>query len=119
MANVIQQFRFFGINSPKNYNISDVKHLVTGEFLRKNGLQISSIIQLGIQALPGTRFYLNNLTEPIIIGETGIFELELDGVTEIATIQFDCASLNAIAKNVNAGLIIDIIYISNNGGGTT
>jgi hypothetical protein len=116
MANVIQQFRFFSVNSPKNYNISDVKDLVTGNFLRTNGFNISSIIQLGIQALPGTRFYLNNLTEPIIIGETGIFELELDGVTEISKIQFDCASLNTISKNVNACLIIDIIYINNNGG---
>ena len=116
MANVIQQFRFFSVDSPSNYNIEEVKDLVTGDFLKTNGFSISSIIQLGIQALPGTRFYLNNLTEPIIIGETGIFELELNGVTEISKIQFDCASLNAISRNVNARLIIDIIYISNEGG---
>lgn len=108
MANTIQQYRFYEKSSPKNYMIEDVKDLITGDFLKKK----IPIIQLGIQALEGTRFYLNGQTEPIIIGESGIFELELDGVTEISKIQFDCASLDAIIKDKNATLIIDTIYIS-------
>jgi hypothetical protein len=36
--------------------------------------------------LPGTHFYLNESHEPITIGESGIFELELKGVTEISKI---------------------------------
>ena len=76
MANTIQQYRFYEKNSSKNYGINDVKDLVTGDFLKEK----IPIIQLGIQALAGTRFYLNDSTQPIIIGDNGIFELELDGV---------------------------------------
>ena len=108
MANTIQQYRFYAKDSSKNYAIDDVKDLVTGDFLKEK----IPIIQLGIQALEGSRFYLNDLTEPIIIGDNGIFELELDGVTEISKIRFDCATLDSIAKNNNATLIIDTIYIS-------
>ena len=113
MANTIQQYRFYEKNSSKNYMIEDVKDLVTGDFL---GEKIP-VIQLGVQALEGTRIYLNNLVNPIIIGESGIFELELDGVTEIFKIRFDCASLDAINKDKNATLIIDTIYISQEQGG--
>lgn len=68
------------------------------------------ILQLGIQALPGTKFYLNNGLEPIIIGSTGIYELDLDGQTEITDISFDYGSMTLIRDNVNAFLIVDIIY---------
>lgn len=108
MANTIQQYRFYEKNSSKNYGINDVKDLVTGDFLKEK----IPIIQLGIQALAGIRFYLNDSTQPIIIGDNGIFELELDGVTEISKIRFDCASLDSIIKDKNAILIIDTIYIS-------
>lgn len=108
MANNIQQYRFYEVDSVKNYAINNVKDLVTGDFLEEN----IPIIQLGIQAIEGTRFYLNDSTDPIIIGESGIFELELNGITEISKIRFDCASLDSIHKNKNATLIIDTIYIS-------
>lgn len=114
MINTIRQYRFYGVGSNRNCNISNVKDLVTGDFLAGH----APIIQLGIQALPGTRFYLNDAIEPIIIGDTGIFELELTGVIEISKIQFDCVSLDAIAKNNNAILIIDTIYISQEEGGS-
>ncbi len=116
MINTIRQYRFYGVDADanKNYNISRVKDLVSGDFLSG----YAPVIQLGIQALPGTKFYLNNAIEPIIIGDTGIFELELTGVLEISKIQFDCVSLDAIAKNKNAILIIDTIYISQEEGGS-
>lgn len=107
MANTIQQYRFDAPNSSKNYNINNAGDLVTGKFLGSN----IPIIQLGIQAIEGVRIYLNNFTEPILIGESGIFELDSTGVTEISKIRFDSASLDSIAKNPNAILIIDTIYI--------
>lgn len=114
MINTIRQYRFYGIgqDANRNCNINSATDLVTGDFLAG----YAPIIQLGIQALPGTRFYLNDAIEPIIIGDTGIFELELSGVIEISKIQFDCVSLDTIAKNKNAILIIDTIYISQEGG---
>ena len=114
MINTIRQYRFDGINSSKNYNISNVRDLVTGSFISG----YAPIVQLGIQALPGTRFYLNDAIEPIIIGDTGIFEIELKGVIEISKIQFDCVSLDTIAKNKSAILIVDTIYISQEEGGS-
>jgi hypothetical protein len=60
--------------------------------------------------LPGTKFYLNNSASPIIIGYTGIYELDLEGVAEITSISFDRDSLSAINNINNAYLIVDAIY---------
>jgi hypothetical protein len=38
---------------------------------------LGSISQLGIQGRPGTSFYLNGSTLPIVLGETGIYEIDL------------------------------------------
>lgn len=114
MGNIIQQYRFYNKNSNRNFNIDQgssnkcIEQLTTGSFLQKK-----PIIQLGIQALEGTRFYLNNIPKPIIIGENGIFELKLNGVAEIHNIRFDLVSIDAIMKNTNAILIIDVVYLNN------
>ena len=71
---------------------------------------IYPIVQLGIQTLPGTKIYINNHTTPVIIGATGIYELNVDGLSNITDIQFDDASLRTIAMNDNAYVIIDYIY---------
>lgn len=109
MANKIKQYRFYqegsNRNQPDGIKASDFN---SGEFI---GTRVP-IIQLGIQALPGTRFYINGAeTEPVIIGSTGIYELDLNNNTEISEIKFDAASLQIIENNDNAGLIVDTIYI--------
>ena len=69
------------------------------------------IKQLGIQALPGTRFYINNSTEPIIIGASGIYELDLrDTNAIISALHFSYASMERIEKSENGHLIIDLVY---------
>ena len=68
------------------------------------------ILQLGIQALPGTKFYLNGSNNPIIIGNTGIYELDLQGLTEISSLSFEANSISLINGNANAYLIVDMIY---------
>lgn len=113
MAKKIMQFRYYGENHSNNQpkNISKAT-------LGKQTAEIASIFQgylpitqLGIQTLPGTRVYLNNNeVGPIIIGSTGIYELELEGISEITDIYFDSTSLELIDNNDNAYLIIDIIY---------
>lgn len=121
MGNIIYQYRFCGSSPDKNFHISTdldtaVQSLMTGDFLGtgdNNSKQRVPIVQLGIQALEGTRFYLNQMIEPITIGENGIFELKLDGVIEINNIRFDLASIDALIKNKNAILIIDTIYLGN------
>lgn len=58
------------------------------------------IIAFGIQATPGTKFYLNGRAEyPIIIGATGIYELDLRNglgtITEI-TVESDASTDESI-----------------------
>lgn len=110
MAKQVKQFRYYsedntGIvsNYPSNIN---KKGLVSGE----NFTNYMPISKLGIQSVPGTKFYLNNSSSPIIVGHTGIFELDLNEQTEIIALQFDSKSIQFINDNINAYLIVDIIY---------
>lgn len=88
------------------------------------------IYQLGIQAIPGTKVYINspNVGKPIVIGKTGIFELDLNDQSVITSIRVDKQSLKTM-RDINyddvyskssstydenptteAYLLIDIIY---------
>jgi hypothetical protein len=51
------------------------------------------ISQLSIQALPGTKFYLNNSYDPIVIGYTGIYEITINNLAEITSLKFDYESI--------------------------
>ena len=71
------------------------------------------IYQLGIQALPGTKFFLNGGIDPIIVGATGIYELDLQDKASISALRFDVKSMKTIEKAGEAGngfLIVDIVY---------
>ena len=111
MAKNIMQFRYYGDNQNQNYPLTPTKisraNLSSGNIFSN----YYPITQLGIQALPGTKFYLNNGLTPIIIGATGIYELDLEGLTQINQIKFDPKSLALIDPNTNhAYLIVDIVY---------
>ena len=118
MANKIKQFRYYddtnnlGKSSPSVITIDGADtnvsyaHYVSGVVFG----ECFPVLQFGIQSLPGTKFYLNNGNDPIIIGSTGIYELDLEGQTEITQIQMDGGSMKTINDNDSAYLIIDIIY---------
>lgn len=108
MSKQVQQIRFYKNGDSKNQPINGVtaNSLISGSVFKS----YVPIVQLGIQSLPGTKFYLNDSTEPIIIGYTGIYELNVENITEINTLKFDYKSLTAISKSENASLIVDIIY---------
>ena len=67
------------------------------------------IYQLGIQTLPGTKFYLNNAENPTIVNSTGIYQLDLSGEAQITNLTFAQESLNIIDKSKLGYLIIDIL----------
>ena len=107
MAKKIMQFRYYndvdGINQPSYLKVKNLR----------NGTAFEGklpITQLGIQAIPGTKFYLNNSTSPIIIGATGIYQLDLEGISQITNISFDYNSLYTIATDNSLSLIIDFVY---------
>ena len=109
MAKQVKQFRYYSDNisdiennSPTNINMSSLE---SGEIF-SGYMPISKI---GIQSIPGTEFYLNDSTQPIIIGHTGIFELDLSDQIEIIALKFDPRSLQFINNNINAYLIIDMV----------
>ena len=110
MARVVKQYRYYNEkdatrNQPSNVN--------KDQFI--NGLVFEEpscypILQLGIQTLPGTKFYLNSSIEPIIIGFTGIYELDLDNKAEIIKLTFNKTSMDLIDSNANGYLITDVLY---------
>ena len=69
------------------------------------------IVKLGIQSLPGTRFRFNTNLEWIVLGATGLYEIDLkDSAGSIIDLKFDKQSIQNINDNKNAYLIIDIMY---------
>lgn len=125
MAKRIKQYRYYNeatsdssglsrkVNQPQMVTGEDGSMIPTSYVHYVSGRVFGNafpVLQLGIQALPGTKFYLNNAVDPIIIGLTGVYELDLGGQTEITAIQMDASSMMTIRDNYNASLIIDVIY---------
>ena len=121
MARKIAQFRFFGDKSSFNSITSESLYTHIGENTSNiDSSTLSSgsafqdytpVIQLGVQTLPGTKFYLNANQDPIIVGSSGIYELDLSETsTVITSIKFDMPTLDLITQNPDGYLIIDIIY---------
>ncbi len=109
MAKRVKQVRYYADGSGNNYPTVDgptYRNLISGSAFSK----YVPIVQLGIQSLPGTKFYINGANNPIIIGNTGIYELDLQGLTEISSLQFEASSIATISRNNGAYLIVDIIY---------
>lgn len=108
MAKKIKQVRFYENGSLKNSSTLLTSYELTSG---RAFVEYTPIFQLGIQALPGTKFYLNgDLSDSIIIGNTGIFELDLTNGNEITGLAFDPVSIANISANKNAYLIVDMIY---------
>jgi hypothetical protein len=60
--------------------------------------------------VPGAKIYLNKDKDPIIIGVTGIYELNIDGLAQITDLAIAKDTLNLIRdKSNNQYLIIDFI----------
>ena len=113
MAKYLMQFRYYGNSSDgKNYPSAITKNsLISGSYFISYKPNAISIASLGIQTLPGVKFYLNNSqVDPIIIGPSGIYELGIDENYEITGLQFDKKSLDLIDANSGAYLIIDVVY---------
>ena len=108
MSKQIAQFRYYGANKEGRNYPSDISraNLASGSIFSGH----LPIVQLGIQALPGTKFYLNNSLDPIIIGATGIYELDIEGLSTITKIAFDAKSISVIEQNDGAYLLVDIMY---------
>lgn len=110
MGRKVEQFRYYGTgddrNQPKGTAPISRANLQSGAIFSNR----YPIVQLGIQTLPGVKFYLNKAVDPIIVGHTGIYDLELDGVTHITHLSFAEESLKMLENTANSYLIVDIIH---------
>lgn len=113
MAKYLKQYRYFGDNNTDNYpsgleGITQDK-LISGSIFF-DGNNLHSISELGIQAYPGTKFFLNDSTDYILIGSSGRYELSLSENYEITTLRFDEDSIRNAPWDSSAYLIVDVVY---------
>lgn len=107
MAKQIYQYRYYPKLDTKNQPSElNEKGLVSGSIFADR----MPITQLGIQTLPGVQFYLNGSTNPITIGTTGIYELDMKTEAIITSLRFDYDSIRLINGSQTAYLIIDIVW---------
>lgn len=107
MALKIGQIRWFGTGNELNWpaDITEAK-LRYGTVLPSN----YSIVAIGIQTLPGAQCYINGNSQSITIGHTGIFQLDLQGLSTISDITFTNGTLDLIRNSTTGYLIIDYVY---------
>lgn len=84
-------------NYPKDVKKSD---LVSGRIFQ----QYFPITNIRIEAMPGTKFYINNGIKPIYMNPKGIYELR---DTRITKLNFDIVSLEKINQNDKQILLIE------------
>ena len=69
------------------------------------------IKQFSIYTLPGTRFYLNQGTDAITVGASGIYELDLrNAPARLTSIRFAKSSMEIINESDNGYLIINLMH---------
>ena len=113
MALRYRQIRYYFDNdSTNNQPTSLTREQLVGGTAFQNYFPIT---QLGVQALPGTKMYINGSDNPAIVGFTGIFELDLTDGGEITNLAFDSKSIERIHNTPNASLIVDLVYWSGEG----
>lgn len=107
MAKQIYQYRYYPKLDTRNQptDLNEI-NLVNGTIFADK----MPITQLGIQTLPGVQFYLNGSTNPITIGTTGIYELDMSTEAIITSLRFDYESIQLIKGSQTAYLIIDIVW---------
>ncbi len=106
------QFRYYSKDNPNNsYPSTDGEKSYTvfcGDVAFR---AYAPIHQFGIQTLPGTKLFINQSQNPIIVGGTGVFEVDCDATTAtINSFRIDQKSMETIDKLINGYLIIDIVY---------
>lgn len=106
----IMQFRFYSENSSDNYPATKKLANWTTNLFEDYG----TVSHLGIQGEPGVVFYLNDGDNPIVLGNTGIYEINLEGIGRISSLRFDEEKLkeyyNEKLANAEHRVLVDIIY---------
>ena len=102
----IYQYRYYGESAKTYPEELNATMMANGEIFSRTGK--NSITHLGLQAAPGTTFFLNLGTNPIQVGKTGIYEIDITGYGFITSILFSSSTLERVTED--NGIIIDIVY---------
>lgn len=106
MAKKIKQFYFKADSDASNRPEATKEEYVDGSIFSG----VFPISQLGIQGLPGTKFYLNGNINPIIIGASGIYDLDIKNGARVTDLGFAPASMERINESDSGYLIVDVLY---------
>lgn len=108
------QYSFKQIVYNKNNSNHNIPADLTKGTVNSTLAHYTPLYQLGVRALPGTKFYLNGSTIPVIIGFNGVFEIDFTDKSGgfITSITFDSDSLDLIAANDSAYLVVDMMYLT-------
>ena len=106
MAKRNYQYRFMGNDA--NIRAADWPTLVSGSAFA--AIFNKGVEQIGIQALPGTKFKLDTSPDWIQIGSSGIFELDLTNRASMTSLCFEKSSIERIKNGVGVSLLIDLVY---------
>lgn len=119
MARKVQQFRYYQEPDPNNTDSNKQLNYPSDELMTKDNLinnnifeKFPNIKQIGIQSMPGVQFKINseNMDNWVVIGLTGIYELDLEDLIDIHSIQFHEDSVTMVSSNETGYIIIDILY---------
>ena len=75
----VYQYRYYGENENKNTEGMSLDSLASGAAFSSK----MPILQLGVQSLPGTKFYINNGINPVIVGSIGSISIDFSNGGEI------------------------------------
>ena len=112
---IVKQLRYYGFDNALNVPQEDNSWMnLSTDGVNKADLLTSfgAAVKIGIQTLPGVRFFINEQSnnDGIIIDHTGVYELDLrNTTTAINNLYFDAASLQRINEIDNASIIIDLL----------
>lgn len=102
----IGQMRYYGDRREENFPSTLSSYGLSSTNVFET---LAPITRLGIQTLPGTKVFINDNKYPVIIGQTGIYELDIESSGTIYSMIFDSRSLDLINNSPSAYLIIDYV----------
>lgn len=113
----VAQIRYYGNpKSGEETNDKNSPNTLTKDNFNQQLKKYGNILQIGIQSFPGAGFKLNESGDLVLIGATGVYELDIGNLIDINQIEIADSTLELINdSNGSLYVIIDILYEEVNG----
>ena len=107
MNKKIMQFRYYGTKNKNNFPANIKAGDFSTEDFFKNYYPIHYI---RIQGPNSTKFWINFNSNSIMLGPSGVYELDLQNFSTIEDLKIEDLKFNSISNTISEPLIIDLIY---------